>query len=158
MCIGVLEASFQTAHPTSLESSALLSAPSRLLGPLLPAYGEARAWTLSHPMLASVLFALALTAVLLLYRAFLLGWFNHVVPFLTGMHLTPDSSSLPFHTYDVTEAIRRRPPQQKFVGMTPVARCFRPLSWQPVYLSEQDQSMHRHVMGQTGSGKTLSAI
>ncbi|RKG63805.1 hypothetical protein, partial [Corallococcus terminator] len=114
--------------------------------------------TLSHVELASVLFVLALTAVLLLYRAFLLGWFNHVVPFLTGIQLTPDTSSLPSHAYDITEAIRRRPPQHKFVGMTPVARRFRPLSWEPVYLSEQDQSMHRHVMGQTGSGKTLSVI
>ena len=47
-----------------------------------------------------------------------------------------------------------------FVGLTPTRRVLPPwgLSWRPVYISQEERSMHRHVLGKTGSGKTTSIL
>ena len=47
-----------------------------------------------------------------------------------------------------------------FVGLTPKRRILPPwgVSWRPVYLAEEERSMHRHVLGKTGSGKTTSIL
>jgi hypothetical protein len=156
--VALLETAAQSSPASSLEPNPFFSLPHRLFSFALPYYLPLRAWTLAHPVGALLLAGLAVLLGLLAYRSWLLLWYNHLLPIITGLQLLPDSTRFELHSFDLIEQIRRRPPGHKFIGMTPHRRRFRSVEWRPVYISDVEQTMHRHCLGETGSGKTASVI
>ncbi|MCY1024059.1 type IV secretory system conjugative DNA transfer family protein [Pyxidicoccus sp. MSG2] len=156
--IGLLETAVQASPASSLSSNPFLSLPHRLFSFALPYYVPLRAWAIAHPVGGLLLCVVLLGLGLVLYRSYLLLWYNRVLPILTGLQLVPDATRFETLSYDLIEEIRRRPPSHKFVGLTPHRRRFRAVEWHPVYISDVEQTMHRHVLGETGSGKTASVI
>ena len=90
-------------------------------------------------------------------RAALLFWHNQIVARITGSFLAPEDLRFPQRKVDVLAEIGRRPPGTLFVGMEARRRRFG-WSWRPVYISQRQKTMHRHVLGKTGSGKTASVL
>lgn len=128
-----------------------------LLVPVLDRYWPLRTWVVAHPWQAGATFLVALVVLLVAFRYWLLFWHNQVVSRLTGTKFTSEDLGFPMCTVDLLEHIRQRPQGKYFVGLTPT-RGFLRWRWQPVYLTQRQRTMHRHVLGKTGSGKTLSVL
>jgi len=124
---------------------------------LIHDYLPARNWVLAHVGIALGLTVIGLCLALLAYRGLLLVWHNEIVARLTGTRFVAEQLRFPSKAVDVLEEIQRRPAGHCFVGLTPTRRMGR-VRWQPVYISPQQRTMHRHVLGKTGSGKTLSVL
>lgn len=128
-----------------------------LVEPVLQWYWPARDWVLAHLWRTGFGVAGLLAVVLVGYRYWLLFWHNQVVSRLTGTKFLSEDLRFPMRKVDLLAAIRARPAGHYFVGLTP-RRRFLGWGWRPVYLSQRQRTMHRHVMGKTGSGKTLSVL
>lgn len=128
-----------------------------LVWPLLLRYQRLREPLAQHPVSAALGAALLVAAVVLVTRATLLLWHNHLVARVTGSHLSSKDTRFPMCQVDVLAEIARRPPQSLFVGLRPRRTL---LGWRhgPVYISQRQKTMHRHVVGKTGSGKTASIL
>jgi len=151
-----------------LEALAYAAASGSLSGPLGPRlllasspvllpYLRARRWMLEHAGLTAGLCLVGLVALLLLVRAALLFWHNHVVARLSGTYFRKDEGGFPAKPFDLWAELHRRPKGHTFVGLTPTKGLWG-WKWRPVYLSEVQRTMHRHVLGKTGSGKTKSVL
>ncbi len=129
----------------------------RLTAPVLARYLAVRGWVLDHPLLAACAVAGAVALTVVALRYWLLFWHNQVVARLSGTKFSADVAGFPLRTFDLVEQIARRPPKHYFVGLRPVDGLLR-RRWEPVYLSQRQKTMHRHVIGKTGSGKTMSVL
>jgi hypothetical protein len=125
--------------------------------PALLAYERLRAPFAGRPMLTLLGGLAFLTLVVLGTRAALLFWHNQIVARVTGSFLAPQQMQFPQRKVDVLAEIARRPPGMLFVGLEARRRRLG-WSWRPVYISQQQKTMHRHVLGKTGSGKTASVL
>ncbi|WNZ66241.1 TraM recognition domain-containing protein (plasmid) [Myxococcus sp. MxC21-1] len=156
--VALLELTLRNNPASTLSPNPIVSLPYRLLAPLLPAYLSVRQWCVERPFLAGALFLAALTLFLVAYRYGLIVWYNHLLPAVTGLQLLPESTQFKQLHYDLIAEIKKRPPGSKFVGLTPVRGRFGLTTWTPLYITDEEQTMHRHVLGETGSGKTASVI
>jgi hypothetical protein len=79
---------------------------------------------------------------------------------VTGIEDDLKGLRFPLRDFDPIPFILKAPKGHTFVGLTPKGRILPPwgVSWRPVYLPEEERSMHRHVLGKTGSGKTTSIL
>jgi len=155
VAIAVFEVAFRFACPGVLARELPMLA--RTFWPALLSYGRLRAPFAAHAWLA-VLAALVVVGVVVLgTRAALLLWHNQVVARVTGSFLRPDELKFPQRKVDVLAEIARRPPGTLFVGVEARRRRLG-WSWRPVYISQRQKTMHRHVLGKTGSGKTASVL
>jgi hypothetical protein len=119
-------------------------------------YASWRNWFSDNIWLLGLGTLAAAALVLVGLRQVLIHW-NHVSDRVSGTHPRAAPVTFPTRTVDVIRQIRDRPAGHLFVGMTPRKRLFG-WAWQPVYLSPQQRSSHRHVIGKTGSGKTMSVL
>ena len=79
---------------------------------------------------------------------------------VTGIEDDLKGLRFPLRDFNPIPFILKAPQGNTFVGLTPKRRILPPwgVSWRPVYLAEEERSMHRHVLGKTGSGKTTSIL
>ena len=155
VAIALFEIAFRFAYSGALARQ--LPTLARVVWPALVAYSGVRAPFVAHPWLAA-LAALAVASVVLLgTRAALLLWHNQLVARITGSFLRPEELKFPQRKVDVLAEIGRRPPGTLFVGLEARRRRLG-WSWRPVYISQGQKTMHRHVLGKTGSGKTASVL
>jgi hypothetical protein len=155
VAIAVCEVAFRFACSGVLAREFPLLA--RVLWPALLTYERLRAPFAAHPWLAALAGSAVLGVVVLGTRAALLFWHNQVVARVTGSFLRPEELRFPQRKVDVLAEIARRPPGTLFVGLEARRRCLG-WSWRPVYISQRQKTMHRHVLGKTGSGKTASVL
>ncbi len=120
-------------------------------------YWPIRSWAISHPGLAAATLLAVAAFLLALARASLLIWHNQIVARLSGTHFSPEVQGFPTRKVDLISQVARRPEGMHFVGLTP-RRSFFGWRWRPLYISQRQRTMHRHVIGKTGSGKTLSVV
>jgi type IV secretory system conjugative DNA transfer VirD4/TraG family protein len=125
--------------------------------PLLRRYLPLREWFIAHPWLGASAALMAATALLLVARQLLLFWRNQVVARIAGTHFRPTRLEFPTVAFDLIDALRSRPSETTFVGISPRRRWAR-WEWTPIYLTEQQRDSHRHVIGKTGSGKSHGVI
>jgi hypothetical protein len=153
--IGLVEAVYRAARDGFLETESPAFAD--LAWPALRRYESLRAPVALHP--SAVIIGVLVTAALLILtaRAALLVWHNHIVARATGSRLTVEDTRFPMTPVDVLAEVGRRPPGTLFVGLTPMRSWFR-WRYSPVYISQRQKTMHRHVVGKTGSGKTASVL
>ena len=153
----ICEGSVQFASSEVLNNGPLGPVARILVRAVLLKYWPIRVWILEHPALvvSGVLASIAL--IIFVVRFSLLLWHNEVVARLSGTRFKADEFRFPNAKFDLLQAIGRRPKGSCFVGMTPRRRLLF-WSWRPVYISQRQKSMHRHVIGKTGSGKTASIL
>ncbi len=120
-------------------------------------YWPIRTWAIDHPGLAAASFLPLAVLLLALARASLLVWHNQIVARLSGTHFSSEVQGFPMRRVDLISHIARRPKGMHFVGLTPRRGPFG-WRWRPLYISQRQKTMHRHVIGKTGSGKTLSVL
>ena len=125
--------------------------------PVLLPYLRCRRWLLEHLVLSAAVATVGLVVLLLLVRTALLVWHNQVVARLSGTYFQLDERGFPSRPVDLLSEVGRRPPGATFVGLTPRRGLWR-WRWRPVYLTQEQRTMHRHVLGKTGSGKTSSVL
>ncbi len=132
-----------------------------LLRPLVRAilirYWPIRVWVVHHSAEALTAVVCTAAALLIVARYSLLLWHNQIVARLSGTYFKARSLRFPTREVDLLREIGRRPKGMHFVGLTPVRFLFG-RRWRPVYISQRQKAMHRHVIGKTGSGKTLSVL
>ena len=122
----------------------------------LRTYGLWRSALLAHRWLFGLCGLLAVVAVLLAIRQWLILW-SSVKAHLSGTAVRPVDFTFPLCKVDMAHEIGRRPAGHTFVGMTP-RKTWLGTRWKPVYLSPSQRTTHRHVIGKTGSGKTTSVL
>jgi type IV secretory pathway TraG/TraD family ATPase VirD4 len=128
-----------------------------LLSPVLSRYQAVRTWITAHPIAtASVTIAVG-ACLLVAVRYWLLFWHNQVVARLSGTFFSPAVQGFPMRGFDLLREIGRRPKGHYFVGLSP-HRGLIGYRWRPVYISQRQRTMHRHIVGKTGSGKTQSVL
>src|SRR5262249_46003378 len=155
IAVGLFETAFRLAMSGALarEGPAL----ARFSWPALLVYERFRAPFAAHPWLTLLAVLAILALVVLGTRAALLYWHNQVVARVTGSFLRPQELRFPQRKVDVLAEIARRPPGTLFVGLEARRRRLG-WSWRPVYISQRQKTIHRHVRGKTGSGKTASVL
>lgn len=130
------------------------------LGRVLLTYARLEAFAVAYPMATALLAVVFLGLFFWLYR----GWHGYrakrITARLTGLDDDLNGLSFPLKAFDPLPHLFHRRPGMTFVGMTPVPRRLPPwgVRFKPVYLSEAERSMHRHILGKTGSGKTSSIL
>src|SRR5215813_8736022 len=120
-------------------------------------YWPIRTWAINHPGLALASLLAVASLVLALARTTLLIWHNQIVARLSGTHFSSEVHGFPMRKVDLISQVMCRPKGMQFVGLTP-RRSFFGWRWRPLYISQRQRTMHRHVIGKTGSGKTLSVL
>ena len=153
----ICEGSVQFASSDVLKNGPLGPLARILVRPVLLKYWPIRLWTLEHPALVVSGVLASMILIIFVVRFSLLLWHNEVVARLSGTRLKAAKFRFPNAKFDLLAAIGRRPKGSSFVGMTP-RRHLLFWSWRPVYISQRQKSMHRHVIGKTGSGKTASIL
>jgi type IV secretory system conjugative DNA transfer VirD4/TraG family protein len=153
----ICEGSVQFASSDVLKNGPLGPLARILVRPVLLKYWPIRVWILEHPALVVSGVLASMVLIIFVVRFSLLLWHNEVVARLAGTRLKADKFRFPNAKFDLLKAIGRRPKGSCFVGMTPRRRLLF-WSWRPVYISQRQKSMHRHVIGKTGSGKTASIL
>jgi hypothetical protein len=100
-----------------------------------------------------------LVLIFALYRWWVVFWNRRFTKRTTGIADELEGLRIPTRSFPVLKYLVNRR-GQSFVGLRPRRRVFPPsdLSWKPVYLSQEERSMHRYVLGKTGSGKTSSIL
>ena len=113
-----------------------------------------------HPMLAAASVIAPLVAFFWMYRRWATFWNARFAKRVTGIDDDLKGLHFPLRDFNPIPFILKAPQGNTFVGLTPKGRILPPwgASWRPVYLSEEERSMHRHVLGKTGSGKTTSIL
>ena len=155
--IGLLEGVVHLATTPALANGLGVRAALVLLAPVMRRYLSVRAGVVAHPALTIVVLAAVVAIVAVATRYWLLFWHNHVVARLSGTYFAPEVAGFPTRTVDLLLEIGRRPKGHYFVGQRPT-RGLLGWRWRPVYISQRQKTMHRHVIGKTGSGKTASVI
>lgn len=158
LLVGLLEWTLVMLRYRVLEGGPLAPILLGIMSPAYAVYLPLRDWVRAHPVLAALATAALVTAGVLLYRLWLQFWFNVIVAYLTGNRFDADEVEPPVLTFNVLEKIRDRPPGHKFIGMEQVPRRFRRDVWRPVYLTPQQQTLHRWALGKSGSGKSESVV
>jgi hypothetical protein len=153
--VALVEALYRALVSGALDPAALGPLASHVLG-ALEAYWRARAWTLAHPWIASLGAAGVLGLSLLVMRQGIVCW-SRLKARVTGTAFREATLTFPMRMVDLLAELRRRPPGQTFVGLTP-RHGLLGWRWRPVYLSPRQRTTHRHVIGKTGSGKTASVL
>ena len=153
--VGVVELALHAARTGLLERELPLLA--QLAWPALTGYEQWREPFAARPLLTIVGCAALVATILLASRALLMIWHNQIVARVTGSFLKAAKTRFPLKKFDVLAQLARRPPGMLFVGLEPRKR-FIGWSWRPVYISQRQKTMHRHVLGKTGSGKTSSVL
>src|SRR6266852_4785656 len=135
--------------------------PGAALRPLFRAilvrYWPLRVWVVHNSVQALVVLGCTATILIIAARYLLLLWHNQIVARLSGTYFKAQSLSFPTRAVDLLGEIGRRPKGMHFGGLAP-ERSFFGRRWRPVYISQRQRTMHRHVIGKTGSGKTLSVL
>lgn len=151
--LGALEGAVYLEREPEIVPPVLGPFVGNLFSPLRSHYLPPRSWVFAHPAASATVTILFVAAVVIGYRFWLLFWHNHVVARLSGTRFAPAVQTFPTRPVDVLSEIGRRPRNSFFVGMTPKRGMFG-WRWRPVYISQRQRTMHRHVIGKTGSGKT----
>ena len=112
-----------------------------------------------YPEAALSALAGGLLLLFLLYRGWVVFRNKRFTAKTTGMADELEGRRFPTRSFLAMKYMVNRG-GRTFVGLTPSRRVLPPwgLSWRPVYLSQEERSMHRHVLGKTGSGKTTSIL
>jgi len=131
-----------------------------LLGRYAYVFAWIEAFTRLHleVVIASTVFVGAIVAIGI--RKWAAFWNARFTARMTGIEDELKGLRFPLRQFDAWPYLRKGRQGQTFVGRTPEGRFFPPwgLRWRPVYLSQEERSMHRHVLGKTGSGKTTSIL
>ncbi|MGO9830215.1 MAG: type IV secretory system conjugative DNA transfer family protein [Myxococcaceae bacterium] len=131
----------------------------RPVGRFLETFAVLDRLAMRYPEVALSAAASALFLLFILYRGWVVLRNKRFTAKATGMADELEGRRFPTHTFLALEYMVNRG-GRTFVGLTPRRRVLPPwgLSWRPVYLSQEERSMHRHVLGKTGSGKTSGIL
>jgi hypothetical protein len=113
-----------------------------------------------HPASAIGAALAALVTVIAGYRRWVIFWHARFTARVTGIEDDLKGLRFPLRDFNPIPYFSKVPEGSTFVGLTPRGRSLPPwgVSWDPIYLSAEERSMHRHVLGKTGSGKTTSIL
>lgn len=139
-------------HGTALHGSAL--------GRYAHAFAGLETAAMLGPRLAMTAVGLAFIAFFSLYRRWVIFRNARFTEKITGIEDDLKGLRFPLRDFNPIDYFFKGPKGHTFVGLSPKKRIVPPwgISWEPVYLSAEERSMHRHVLGKTGSGKTTSIL
>ena len=134
----------------------------RPFGNYVEAFAAVDRLAMRYPEAAVSILVGGLLLVFILYRSWVVFRNKSFTVKTSGMASELEAMRFPARSVDIAGYVfdDKGRAGRTFVGLTPRRRLFPPwgTAWRPVYLSQEERSMHRHVLGKTGCGKTSSIL